>query len=408
MADDEKMINEGDDSYSTEPAADNTLSDSYDHENSSIDLNEEASSNYPMNEVSGISIQDGEVVTKDERSGDSSKSGQGGNNNEKKTSVRQYIRSKMPRLRWTPDLHLSFVHAIERLGGQERATPKAVLQLMNVRGLSISHVKSHLQMYRSKKLDESGKVIGQANRLYFHGRNYLPGTGTAYNKCSPLHHQLRLENGGIVFARNSNQVDCTSNFSQNPQSHLSSRYQQWSSSYRQEPKFRPHSRLISDLEKRKTTIPSRIHAMQESYHNASPLRPNQFLEGRRWPPPDLIPNLSKDKSETPISNICSTTLRPQSRWNICIDGTRTIPNKSTTLFHNSKSSTLEHPLRLQMTNEEKKINCKDHSWLPADLQLSLSIGLSNNNDKTDCSKGEDRDINTKLSLALTPHSSTAT
>jgi SHAQKYF class myb-like DNA-binding protein len=25
----------------------------------------------------------------------------------------------MPRLRWTPDLHLCFVHAVERLGGQD-------------------------------------------------------------------------------------------------------------------------------------------------------------------------------------------------------------------------------------------------------------------------------------------------
>jgi hypothetical protein len=33
--------------------------------------------------------------------------------------VRQYVRSKMPRLRWTPDLHLCFAHAVERLGGQE-------------------------------------------------------------------------------------------------------------------------------------------------------------------------------------------------------------------------------------------------------------------------------------------------
>lgn len=38
---------------------------------------------------------------------------------ERALTVRQYNRSKLPRLRWTPDLHMAFVHAVERLGGQE-------------------------------------------------------------------------------------------------------------------------------------------------------------------------------------------------------------------------------------------------------------------------------------------------
>lgn len=34
-------------------------------------------------------------------------------------SVRPYLRSTEPRLRWTPDLHHSFAHAVERLGGED-------------------------------------------------------------------------------------------------------------------------------------------------------------------------------------------------------------------------------------------------------------------------------------------------
>ncbi|XP_062178736.1 myb family transcription factor MPH1-like [Phragmites australis] len=63
--------------------------------------------------------------------------------------IRRYNRSEVPRMRWTEELHRQFVEAVECLGGQDEATPKRILQLMGVKGVSISHIKSHLQMYRS-------------------------------------------------------------------------------------------------------------------------------------------------------------------------------------------------------------------------------------------------------------------
>ncbi|KAJ8533780.1 hypothetical protein K7X08_007104 [Anisodus acutangulus] len=88
---------------------------------------------------------------------------------ENKFSVRPYVRSKMARLRWTPDLHRRFVHAVERLGGHDRATPKLVLQLMDIKGLNIAHVKSHLQMYRSKKIDDPSQGITNHHRRFVEG-----------------------------------------------------------------------------------------------------------------------------------------------------------------------------------------------------------------------------------------------
>lgn len=99
-----------------------------------FDLNEEASSdqddiNYIENEndeANGDDDDDGgddekakDVDDDDDDGSSSSTKVRSSGSNERRNGVRQYVRSKMPRLRWTPDLHHSFVHAVERLGGQE-------------------------------------------------------------------------------------------------------------------------------------------------------------------------------------------------------------------------------------------------------------------------------------------------
>ncbi|KAI9122385.1 hypothetical protein K1719_007074 [Acacia pycnantha] len=61
--------------------------------------------------------------------------------------------SRKRRIRWTEDLHEPFVTIVNCLGGPHKAKPKSILQMMDSDVLTISHIKSHLQKYRSTTCD---------------------------------------------------------------------------------------------------------------------------------------------------------------------------------------------------------------------------------------------------------------
>ncbi|WVZ59198.1 hypothetical protein U9M48_009384 [Paspalum notatum var. saurae] len=65
------------------------------------------------------------------------------------TTVTDIRDLRKPRLSWTVQLHRQFIEAVNSLGG-EKAVPKKILEIMNVKHLTREQVASHLQVINSE------------------------------------------------------------------------------------------------------------------------------------------------------------------------------------------------------------------------------------------------------------------
>ncbi|KAJ8760959.1 hypothetical protein K2173_021997 [Erythroxylum novogranatense] len=83
-----------------------------------------------------------------------------------------------PRLKWTPELHQRFVEGVNQLGGADKATPKSLMRVMGIPGLTLYHLKSHLQKFRLGKSQPSQTSVDNKQEDY----EEIQGSGDHFSR----------------------------------------------------------------------------------------------------------------------------------------------------------------------------------------------------------------------------------
>ncbi|XP_074328995.1 myb family transcription factor PHL8-like [Apium graveolens] len=104
-----------------------------------------------------------------------------------------------PRLKWNPELHQKFVHAVAQLGGADKATPKSLMRVMGIRGLTLYHLKSHLQKYRLGKSQQSQPCVDndqaeyEERQISHPSREYHDGTPNQIDESLQIAQTLQMQ-----------------------------------------------------------------------------------------------------------------------------------------------------------------------------------------------------------------------